>query len=259
MNSKHTQNVALKKYLLRALSHEDAEAIEHRYFTNTLFFNELRQAEIELICDYLDNRLNESERKQFENHYMRVPTLSKLVAEVDAQRTIVGRAAWRRRWLIGGALTAGCAVILGFAIILHYRPKTASVPVQSASVGQFPAGVGLVLTPGISKGAGQPTPALTLPDVAQPVFLAAQLPGQVSSAVYTVRLLNVDVEGAHKTIWSARDIRSTPQNGIQEVRIELPSTAITPGDYILELEMVNRSIRESYVFRMNPPPPPIRK
>jgi len=58
----------------------------------------------------------------------------------------------------------------------------------------------------------------------------------MSSAAYTARLLNVDLEGIHKNVWTARAIQSTPRTGVTVI-VELPSASISPGDYILELEV----------------------
>lgn len=257
MNSKHIQIETLKEYLLRTLPDKEAEAIEERYFTDALFFKKLRVAEVQLICDYLDGRLSRGERERFESRYLHVDTLRKLVEDVRGRRVALHRASQRR--LLSLALAGvACVAIVSVAIFRHYS-KTTPAPTQSVSIAPSPVPVSLVLTPGISKGAGQSTPALTLPNASQPVFLAAQLPAQVSAAVYTVRLLNVDIEGAHKTVWSARGVMSTPQNGSQQVKVELPSASIPPGDYILELEMKKGPIRESYVFRVNPPQLPARK
>jgi hypothetical protein len=241
----------VRAYLLRTLSDDSAEAIEERYFTDGAFFKELRAAEVELICDYLDGRLKESERSQFESRYLHVPLLRQLVADVRSRRG-VRRQAGRRvmlRIALAGAL--GCLAILGMTILLRHS-KT-SPPAQTASVESPPAGISLVLTPGVTKGAGSAMPVLTLPDLPQSVLLVAELPGEVSSATYTARLLNPDLPGTHKVIWTAKSIRSAPKDGGQAVTIKLPSTLIAPGDYILELETEGRHTTETYIFRVNSP------
>lgn len=251
MNSRHTQNGTLREYLLRTLPDEKAEAIEERYFTDALFFNKLRTVEVQLICDYLDGNLNADERERFEGRYLHVDTLHKLVEDVHRRRVAAQRAAQRR--LLGAALAgalAVCVVVVG-AMLRHHGAQSPSTPGQMASVGHAAARLGVVLTQ-LTKGTGQSTPTLTLPDGPEQVFLAAQLPGQSSSATYTVRIFNVDLGGEHKNVWIARGIRSISRDGGQQVRVELPSSALLSGDYILELETETGNIREGYVFRVNP-------
>ena len=252
MNSESIQNGILRQYLLRMLSDKDAEAIEERYFNDAKFFKELRAAEMKLICDHLEGRLNEHERRQFESRYLHVDTLRKLVEGVRARRLAVRHAARRRLLHLALAGAMGCAAILGVAIFGYNRTKTASTPVQSASVASPPAAIRLGLAPGIIKGPGSTLPEFTLPDPPQIVSLAAELPGQMSSAAYTARILNVDLEGTHKNVWTARAIQSTPRTGGQQVIVELPSASISPGDYILELEIESGRIRETYLFRVKP-------
>src|SRR5882724_7894202 len=251
MNSESIQNGILRQYLLRMLSDKDAEAIEERYFNDATFFKELRTAEIELICDYLDGGLSKNARQQFESRYMRVDTLRKLVDDVRTRRGGVRRSP-RRRLPLALAAAVGCVAILGVATVLHNRRKTTSTPAQIVSLAAHQETIRLALAPGTIKGPGSTLPEFTLPDPPQPVSLAAELPGRKSSAAYTARILNVDLEGTHKNVWTARAIQSTPRTGGQQVIVELPSASISPGDYILELEMESGRIRETYLFRVKP-------
>jgi hypothetical protein len=250
--SEHIPNETLRDYLLRTLPEKDAEAIEERYFTDASFFHELRAAEMNLIVDYLDSRLDEREQELFERRYLRVDALRKRVEDVRARRTTVRRPVRRRLSPIALAGAVGCAVILAVAILRNNQAKMAPAPGKVASVEPFAMRISLALTPGVTKGTGSTNPVLTLPESPQPVFLMAALPGQVSSATYTARLLNVDLQGSGKKVWTANGIRSTPPTGAQQVILEVPSAAISPGDYILELEMDAGHVQETYVFRVQP-------
>src|SRR2546422_9445876 len=119
MNSGSIQNGMLRQYLLRMLSDKDAEAIEERYFNDATFFRELRAAEIELICDYLDGGLSKNARQQFESRYMRVDTLRKLVDDVRTRRGGVRRSPRRRLRHLALAAAVGCVAILGVATVFR--------------------------------------------------------------------------------------------------------------------------------------------
>jgi hypothetical protein len=253
VNSEHIQTGTVRAYLLRTLPDDSAEAIEERYFTDGAFFKELRAAEVELICDYLDGRLNESERAQFESRYLQVPQLRQLVADVRSRRGVRRRGDRRVMLRIALAGALGCLAILGMTILLRHG-KT-SPPVRIGSVEPPAPGLSLVLTPGITKGPGSAMYVLTPPHLplTGSVFLELELPGQVSSATYTARLLNPDIEGSHRVVWTARGVRSAPKHGGQEVTVKLPPSSIAPGDYILELEMEGSHTKETYLFRVNSP------
>jgi len=254
VNFEHIQTVTLREYLLRTLPDKEAEAVEARYFSDGAFFKEMRAAEVQLICDYLDGRLNRTERAKFESRYLRVDVLRKRVENVRSCRAVPSREAPLRFLHVALAGILGCLAILGIAIMVQRHPKSPAPAVQIASVEPNPPGISMVLTPGVTKGSESLPLVLTLPDHRpQNVSLVAELPGQRSSATYKARLLNVDLDATHKAVWTATGIRSTPRTGGQQVIVKVPSASIQPGDYILELEMEGGSARETYVLRVSSP------
>jgi hypothetical protein len=237
----------LRKYLLKTLPAESAERIEERYFVDNAFFQEIRAAELELICDYLDGHLSEQEREQFENHYLRVNSLRQLVEEIRARRNIPRAMMGRRlRFALAGA---AFVMILGLATWRYQRARTAAGQVQIASSGSASQDISLELLPDIAKGAGASSPEIILPDHPQTVSLTLVLPVQASSAFYTVRILNPDLEGNARNVWSGGGFHSTPRTGGQEVVVKLSSASLPPGDYVLELDREDGHFQESYVFR----------
>jgi hypothetical protein len=239
----------LKKYLLKTLPAQEAEAIEERYFTDAALFRDLRTAEIELICEYLDGELDERERKQFDIHYLQVPALFRLVENVRvAKRSRVRRATKPGLLKLALAVTVA-GVVIGALIFRATHTRTTLESAQMAPITSTSASINLVLTPRLTKGPQSSMPILDLPDAAKPIILAVQMPGNVSLAPYAARLLNVDVEVSHKEVWAANGLSSKPLPGGREIIVEIPSAAIAPGDYILEMDSSDGRTVESYVLR----------
>jgi hypothetical protein len=254
VNSEHIQTGTLRDYLLQTLSDKETEMVEERYFTDGGFFKELRTAEVRLICDYLDGRLSGSERRRFQSLYRRTPALRALVEEVRLRRAVPRRSRRVRLLQVAMAGTLACAAILAITMFLHDRAKKTRTSLPTASVETTRPELILILTPGVTKGAGPSTPVLTPPDVPQDISLLVELPGEVSSASYVARLSNADMEGSQRIVWMARGISSAPKDGGQRVTVKLPSAKIPPGDYILELESEGSHTTEAYVFRVTRPP-----
>ncbi len=61
----------LKRYLLGQLPEEEMQSIELQYLTDESFFDELLNAETELITQYQSGRLSPEEHEQFESCFLR--------------------------------------------------------------------------------------------------------------------------------------------------------------------------------------------
>lgn len=245
MNFTHIQADTVKRYLLGSLPDDEATAVEELYFTNRAVFKQIGGVEMELICDYLDGNLAPGERIQFENRYLRTPRLRKLVEDVRARRTIpVANPARPRLMPIALAAALAGLIVIG-VVVFRARPR----PVQQSSLEPRPAAINLFLEPGVSKGPGSQTRQFVIPPSLQPVSLTADLPGQSSPADYVARLLRIDPDGAQQNVFTSNPIRSTPNQGGQQITVTLPSSSFSPADYILELELRGGSVRETYVFR----------
>jgi hypothetical protein len=234
----------VKQYLLGTLSDTEASAIEERYFTNPLFFNQLRGAEIDLIGAYLDNKLSPEEHAQFEDRYLAAPALRAMVERVRAQRaTAVPFPVRQRRLRL--ALASSIAVIVIAVLLLHLGQH----PPQQASLHPPADAITLFLEPGVTMGQASQSKLLKIPRLAAPVSLIAELPGETSSADYIAQLRNVDADRTQPALWTSAPTRSVPRPGGHQVTITLDSSVFSPGDYILELVTHDGKVRETYVFR----------
>lgn len=244
MNSEHIQADAVKSYLLGTLPDDQASAIEERYFTDPVFFNEIRSMEIDLICKFLDKELTGEEQERFKRRYLQVPKLKKLVDEVREQRGAVPQPR-SMTWVISVAAVV-CISVIGFVVLR----KGPSQPVQTASVETRLQGVTLFLEPGVTMGAASETRKLVLPSQVQPVSLIAELPGQTVSMDYAAQIFRIGPDGGRKNVFTSGQIRSLPRSGGQQVTVTLSSTNLPPGDYIMELQPAGGKINETYVFRV---------
>lgn len=142
--------------------------------------------------------------------------------------------------------TLVCISVIGFVVLR----RGLAPPVQKASVEVPLQGVTLSLEPGVTKGAGSETKKLVLPSEGQPAFLIAELPGQTVSTDYVARIFRIGPDGGRNNVFSSGHIRSVPRIGGQQVTVKLPSRALRPGDYIMELQSAEGKVSETYVFRV---------
>lgn len=249
MNFPHINTRAVRDYLLGTLSDEEALAIEERYFVNPRSFQEIREEELRLICDYLDGALPPNDLKRFEGRYLKVNQLRQLVEEVRTRRSTP--AAPAPRWLVGAALVAVLGCIVLFALVL-VRHETRTV--QQASSGAQPV-IHLFLQPILKKGPESRTTEFALPPSGQPIMLTADVPGELNSIDYIPQISNVDRPRDRAIVWTGQPVRSLPVKGGQQVNVMVPSSSyLEPGgDYILELKLPDGQVRETYLFRVTAP------
>ncbi|MCI0698585.1 hypothetical protein L0337_42115 [candidate division KSB1 bacterium] len=74
----------IPRYLLGELSEKEEDRIEERYFAESDLFEQVVNAEDELIHAYLDNRLTERERRLFEQNILSQPEKRKKVKFMQA-------------------------------------------------------------------------------------------------------------------------------------------------------------------------------
>ena len=246
MNSEHIQADTVKDYLLGTLPEDQVSAIEERYFTDPVFFKELRRIEIDLICEFLDKELTKEEQEQFRHQYLRVPRLKRLVDEVREQRekNIPRSHAIALRVSVAAAVI--CIAGLGFEVL----QKDMAPPVQKTSVEAHLPTVTLFLEPGVTMGAGSEAKKLVLPRRAQSIALIAELPGEMVAADYMAQVFSIGRDGSRYGVFTSGNIRSASRSGGQQVTVTLTTMDLPPGDYIMELQRIGGAVNETYVFRV---------
>jgi hypothetical protein len=246
VNSEHIQADAVKSYLLGTLPDEQALAVEERYFADPAFFNEIRRMEIDLICEFLNKELTEEEQEQFNRHFLHIPRLKRLVDEVRERREVNIHRPRLTALIASVAAALVCISVIGFMVL----QKRLAPPAQEASVEKRRQSVTLFLEPGVTMGAGSEVRKLVIPSEVQTVYLIAELPGQTISADYVARVFGIGRDGSRNNVFSSGRIRSVPRAGGQQTTVELSSTDLPPGDYIMELQQAGGKVSETYLFRM---------
>jgi len=79
----------IKQYLLNALSEADCVQFEMRYFEDDDLYQRLRAVEEELITDYVYERLTDSERWLFDEHYCVTPERRERIEMARTWRKVV--------------------------------------------------------------------------------------------------------------------------------------------------------------------------
>ena len=121
----------MMRYLLGDVSDEERVQLEERYFVDDGVFEQLSALEDELIDDYIRGELAESQRKQFELHFLTsverrqklafAESFAQYLSKMPAVASPAKQASWRQRttnWLGLRGTSARWAFAATFAAIL---------------------------------------------------------------------------------------------------------------------------------------------
>ena len=251
MESTHIPIEAVRAYLLGDLDDVAAAALEERYFVDRSFFKEVQAAERALIQEYVAGRMPPVQGQRFESRYLQIPHLRLLVDEVRRERDRSRQPAFSMWPRLAFAALLLCAVATSVVVYwMHRQPVGPSITAQTLHPPAAHPMVSLRLAPGPLKGGNSTDIQLTLPPSAMPVHLTAELPGITSPVDCTGELSIIEPDGHWTKAWkSSQPVRSIANDGGQAVTFVLDSSALHPGDYVLEVAASGHRIRETYVFR----------
>jgi hypothetical protein len=272
----------LRRYLLGDTPEDESGAIEREYFNRHESLQAVADVEDDLIAEYLEGRLTPEERAAFEQHYLASPRHRTRVAIVRALRQAAvarrGRGAvarmWERvalaqAWPFAGQLAAAVALVaLGIAAwTLNTSPST-SIPAPQTEASrprseqaQPPSAVdsgaprrvvvvALAIAPLNVRSGGEPA-RLAIPDDADVVALELQDEAGAPK-VEGGRAIVRTVSGSE--VWTGEPTSGGAQRPDVVARLEIPASALSPDDYIVELFAVDATGRETernrYFFRV---------
>ena len=252
-------------YLLGELSDDERTRLEDDYVGDQDLFDELADAETELIDAYVRGALTSRERDRFEARYLSSPrgrdrvafarSLARAGDRIAApDRPPQARRPWRPAWLSwpSPALTAAAAtaVLAVVASVAWWssRPSPATeTPAPSAAApAESPAGaaappesrppgatagdraIALVLLPG-SVRSPEGAAVLSVPAGADAVRIQVKHQGDPHPAY---RVVISTPEG--REVWSRGDLPPS-QPGAPSLVVSLPAGALRPGDFVLTL------------------------
>jgi hypothetical protein len=250
MFTQHKLAEPVKSYLLGKLDDDQAEALETRCSTDPAFSQQVRDAEAELIGQYLKGALPQSERKQFEARYLEAPELKKRVEEVRSRRPAARPVFLPVPWEI--ALPALVLACWGIAW-LHWRGQPQRPPKNAHNLGTLRpvAPLAVHLAPGLSKG-GEPGQVELAAAAGRRVRLSLELPGRKSPVDCRVALAVIAADGSRRTAWTSPPLQSGRAGTSQEVSVELDSRLLLLGNYVAEVATVEGAVLETYAFRVAP-------
>jgi len=259
------------QYLLGQARSEDVPLLEEKLVTDSEFFEELLIAEDELIDQYLSHELSESEREQFNNHFLSTPERQRklrfgqafsayadAVEPVSEQNTVRPKVIndipdvpepppkpWYFRFLpsqkplLAYSLTAAVVLIAGtFALIGLNSLRT--------SRGSTLA---VVLAPGgPSRSGGEEIKTISVPSDVGTLQVQLLLRGDDYTSY------DVTLRDDRAKIWSVDHLRARIEGGSKSITAEIPAKLLTAGDYQIKLagqpaNGVPESV-DSYHFRI---------
>jgi len=263
-------------YLLGQLAeHEEAE-IERRYLADDTLFEELLAIEDDLHDAYSRDELSGPDREAFEHRLLTLPRQKDkqelvetfhrhvLRAASPARRAsklelLLGFVRAQRKVFLPVFSAAVAILIVGVWWVGHrgVRPGTSnSVPGQGAETqGQKPspspespgATFAVTLVPGLARG-GEGSEAVVIPAETSRVRFEARFEGQYPS----YRALLETVEG--RQVWSEGNLQAETFPGGLRIFLDVSSSLLSPGDYILSVQGVPATGRPQtvadYTFRV---------
>jgi hypothetical protein len=256
MNQKFPQEDAIRQYLLGTLDPSKCDEIEERLLSSEELSQTAEVMEDEIIEQYLDGELGDSEKRAVETHFLRPPEHRQKMrfAAMLRNRLKQGSAdvakdlpriqpfpAPRPRplWTYGGyaaavvlaGLSGSLAVMQTLSRNAQNALRTELAQERERSAGlkeqlralQTPSGKTLDLQPGIARSGGM-VPEITLPPAPQRIRIELVLP-YPSSALFHVRLRRNGSE-----VWSETRLKATPSSSASTLVFEAP---VESGKYDL--------------------------
>jgi hypothetical protein len=277
------------QYLLGQLSEREQAELERLYLTDDALFEQLLAIEDELRDSYARGELSSADREAFEQRLLILPHQKEkqefarmlrqyLTQEAPAGPVLHPVAKWKlllrileakRRTILIPAISAALVVLVVGSWWLVRRSMQSSPNAQGAAStarglpGQEPEPqpqapthppepeantVAFVLTPGLTRGGAQESSPLVIPAGVSQVRLEARVEGDYSS--YEAGLQTAE----SKSILRKGDLKAQVSPEGNRILLDVPSSLLAPGDYILTLHGLPASgspeIVAEYTFRV---------
>ncbi|MBV9624261.1 MAG: hypothetical protein JOZ14_09805 [Acidobacteria bacterium] len=248
------------EYLLGQLSAEEEAALEARYMADSAFFEELLAVEDDLRDAYERGELSAPEKRAFEQRllvsseqverqefvrslrdYVRKDSLlsaARFESSVGTWKSRLRLLVTGRRILLIPVLSATFLLLISAGWWLEHRTgrqpaSVASLPAPKAQ-GSVPAQpdrgtIALVLTPGVARGQESGLASLLIPPGASWVRLELRFEADYSN--YEAVLETPE----NKRIWSAGNLKPEASAGTKTISVDITSSLLQRGDYILTL------------------------
>jgi hypothetical protein len=232
----------LRHYLLGQLADSARDDVEQNILVNEELFAELLIVEDELADEYVDGRLSQADRANFESHFLATPERQQNLRFARALNRYVTTHSDRREpvpgfwnsWPLRAAAAVAVVAIIAGSWWLH---------VHQSSPKTF---VPLTLTIGtVTRSEGPLVPKVTLPLNADALKISLRLPEPSAAAVrYRVELLSENGE--------TRPLDIAGQDA-QSLTVVVPAEQLRRARYVLEVFAIKvdgteQRIKGSYQF-----------
>jgi hypothetical protein len=252
--NEHISSEAVRQYLLGILDEQEVARVEERYFTDRKFFLWVKAEEERLIADYLAGRLESDHRQAFEKQCLTLPALAQRLEQARSRQKVLAVLPNTRSvgWTRGLKIAAVILLAIGVATTYGTYSNALQVEPLPAVVRSHTLLTSLSLDPGLSKGdstPGQPPPLHGSSQAQGYVQLVLRLPGQRTPALYRASI--VSPGGKLNTIWSSPAPQwSTAQPGTQALVLDLDSSILPNGDYLVEVQTAEGITVNKYPLRV---------
>jgi hypothetical protein len=252
----------LERYLLGEVTDDERAEIEQGYFADDGLFDQLVDAENDLVDSYVQGTLPPAERKRFEQRFLASSSgIGRVEFARALQRKIAARSGRKTVSLRQLAMAASVAIVVlaaGWMTLSlqrrHQPPITESrpqapprqraippTPVQAQTQTsplrrqQAPAAlITVLLTPGGTRESEAATP-LVLRPAPQWVRVELVLENDRYDS-YAAELQ--DVEG--RVLWKEESLRARTAPSGRTVAVSVPAKLLPPGDYVVVLQGIRR-------------------
>jgi hypothetical protein len=234
-----TNHETIKSYLLGQMPEQDESGVEARLISDREFYDELSIVEDELIDQYLGGTLSDSERQNFEAHFVTSPERWQKIRFAKALKKHVSADADRgaeqeeskspqtsnifafRKPVIPYAIAASLIVVLGLGFVLL---KNWQGPAAGGRV------LAVELTPGpATRGEGEVKEFSLAPDVGS-VRLQLDLPkNEYQTYEAVVR------DSSLRSVVTAGNLKPQTINNFAAVMMDVKADLLAPGDYRVNL------------------------
>jgi len=247
------------QYLLGQLPEQEQAELETRYLAEDACFEELLAIEDCLRDAYARGELSGRDREAFERRLLATPQQRQkqefawTLRQYAVAASVVsadGRENWLRKWksrlqqlasrrriVLIPALSATFLLLVagGWWLVYRSRRSPTSAPVATTPHTQVPVQrqepevVAFVLAPGTARGSESGSGSLLIPPGVTRVRFEARFEGDYPE--YEAVLETAE----NKPVWSTRNLKAQAFPGGKNIFIEISSSLLAPGDYILTL------------------------
>ena len=279
------------QYLLGQLSEQEQTELERLYLTDDVLFEQLLAIEDELRDTYARGELSSADRQAFEQRLLTLPrqkekqkfarmlrqhlmpegaTAGPVAQPVAKWKSLLRILEAKRRFIFIPAVSAVLVVLVvgSWWLVRRSMQTSLSGPDAASRARGLPSQepkpqpqapthapepeantVAFVLTPGLTRGGAQESSLLVIPAGVSQVRLEARVEGDYTS--YEAVLQTAESKG----IWRKGNLKAQVFPEGKKIFLDVPSSLLAPGDYILTLRGLpasgSREIVAEYAFRVS--------